>query len=84
MTVYIVQKLRWEWNDEAFVLNNDTPIKAFESREDAETYCQRYEAEAREKWRGYGNGRDDTYIGDQGVGTCVEAFYEVLEMEIEL
>ena len=83
MTVYIVQKLHWEWNDEAFVLDNDTPIKAFESRDDAEVFCRKCEAEAREEWRESESGRDETYIGEHGVGTCVEAFYEVVEMGLE-
>jgi len=45
--VYIVQEFQWEYNDEWFDLEGDTPIRAFVDRDMAEAYQQRREAEAR-------------------------------------
>ena len=81
MIVYIVQKLDWRWNDEAFVLRDDTPVKAFASRRDAETLCEELEATARREWSP--RNKSDTYIGEQGRGEQVERFYEVIAMELE-
>lgn len=58
MTVYIVQELHWEYNDEGFDMTCDTPLKAFVSRADAEAFCgaqerlarQAYEAQAEGRW----------------------------------
>ncbi len=84
MTVYIVQELHWEWNDEAFVLERDTPIKAFESRRDAEAFRDIREAEARRTWGIWrGNRRDnDQYFGEKGRADRADAFYEVIAMEL--
>ncbi|MBB6048911.1 hypothetical protein [Armatimonas rosea] len=81
MTVYIVQKLDWKWNDEAFVLRDDTPVKAFASRRDAETLCEELESTARREWKTWHE--TNTYIGEQGRGESVETFYEVIAMELE-
>ena len=82
MTVYIVQTLHWEYNDEVFVLTDDAPVKAFESRLDAETFCQEQEVVARQQWQGWLG--QDNYIGEQGRGAQVEAFFEVIAMELEV
>lgn len=81
MTVYIVQKLDWKWNDEAFLLRDDTPVKAFTSRQDAEALCIKLESQARAEWSG--RREDDDYIGEQGRGDKVEKFFEVIAMELE-
>lgn len=81
MTVYLIQKLDWRWNDEAFVLREDTPVKAFASRRDAEALCTAMEAQVRAEWRGYRE--NDTYIGENGRGNEVERFYEVIALELE-
>jgi hypothetical protein len=36
MIVYIVQKLHWEYNDQFYCLADDTPVKAFARKQDAE------------------------------------------------
>jgi len=81
MTVYIVQRLDWRWNDEAFVLRYDDPVKAFTSRRDAEALCEKLESQARAEWSGYR--KTDDYIGEHGRGNKVEKFYEVIAMELE-
>jgi hypothetical protein len=58
MTVYIVQELHWEYNDEGFDMTCDIPLKAFLERSDAEAFCcerenaarQTYEAQAEGRW----------------------------------
>jgi hypothetical protein len=55
-TVYIVQEFGWEYNDEYFEIILDTPIKAFSTREQAETQKQILEREAREDWDSGGFG----------------------------
>lgn len=47
MIVYIVQELGWEYNDEGLDMTNDTPLKAFVVRSQAEALCQEKELEAR-------------------------------------
>jgi hypothetical protein len=83
MTVYIVQKLNWEWNDEAFVLSNDTPIKAFESRADAEALCAlRNEAARDECSKHPWTYEKRPWIGEDGMTFDVKDFYEVITMEL--
>jgi hypothetical protein len=55
-TVYIVQEFGWEYNDEFFEIIMDTPIKAFATREQAETHKRILEREAREDWDSGGLG----------------------------
>jgi hypothetical protein len=81
MTIYIVQKLHWKWNDEAFVLRDDMPVKAFASRRDAEKLCKELEATARQEWKTWH--KINTYIGERGRGEEVGQFYEVIAMELE-
>lgn len=40
MTVFLVQKLNWEYNDNWFEREGDEPVKAFESRDDALGDCR--------------------------------------------
>lgn len=82
MTVYIVQELHWEWNDEAFVLERDTPLKAFESLQDAEAFRDTLEMEARQSWKIYARDSKE-YFGENGHVESVDAFYEVIAMELE-
>ena len=84
MIVYIVQKLDWKWNDEAFVLRDDTPVKAFASRRDAETLCEELDRATRVEWE------KDRYvqekrpwIGEGGMVFEPELFYEVVALELE-
>lgn len=57
MTVYIVQKLHWEYNDNWFEREGDEPVTAFQSRDDALTSLNLLEDEARrefERGKSYG------------------------------
>jgi hypothetical protein len=57
VTVYLVQKLHWEYNDNWFEREGDEPVKAFESRDDALLWAELLEDEARrelEKGEGVG------------------------------
>lgn len=46
-TVFVVQQVYWEYNDEWFAPEYDTPLKAFTRREQAESYRMAQEREAR-------------------------------------
>lgn len=85
MTVYIIQKLDWKWNDEAFVLRDDTPVKAFASHHDAEKLCEELEATARREWEIHlYNHKKQPWVGEQGmVFETRQAHYEVVALEME-
>ena len=81
MTVYLVQKLHWEYNDNWFEREGDEPVKAFESHEDAQLWAELLEDEARrelEKGEGVGFsvnplrvfGRDSPPHSATGSGAC--------------
>jgi len=44
-TIYIVNALHWQYTDEWYAVQEDTPERAFTSRRDAERYRDRLEAE---------------------------------------
>lgn len=73
-TVYLVQKLDWQWNDEFFVIDEEIPVKVFARLSRAEGYRQKLEAEERNKWTPE---RDAQRRGD------TTRFYEVLPVEID-
>jgi hypothetical protein len=50
MTVYIVQRLHWEYDDVFFILESEQPVKAFVKRESAEAYRKALEDKAKENW----------------------------------
>ena len=50
-TVYIVQEIGWEYNDEYLETRQETPVKAFASREGAEAYRKQCETEKRNRIR---------------------------------
>ena len=96
MTVYIVQKLHWEYNDTFYIHIDDEPLKAFVSRQDAEEYRRTLERKhVVSPLRKLFSGRfiadrfgEDEYggtkfIGVQGQMEKPEALYEVIEAEIE-
>lgn len=79
MTVYIVQKLDWKYDDAFHCLSDDEPVKAFAKKHDAEVYCHRLEKEARENW----HGRDGFCIGENGDCDEPDAFFEIVALELE-
>ena len=46
-TVYIIQKIDWEFDDDWHNIEEDTPIKAFARRDDALAFCREQESIAR-------------------------------------
>jgi hypothetical protein len=52
MTVYIVQELQWEYNDDWFLLSSEHAKVAYVSRTMAETAARQIEAEKRSELRG--------------------------------
>ena len=80
MTVYIVQKRYWHFNDDIYRLDDCYPVKAFESREDAEIYCEERHQEALREWEP----QTAWMLTEEGPApvTGVDMF-EVVEMEID-
>ena len=94
MTVYLVQKLHWEWvRHLVYVHLDDEPLKAFVSREDAEEYRRVLERKhvvtpsmasysfvsEDDEYGGYGGA---TYIGVPGQSARPNALYEVIEVVV--
>ena len=83
MKVYVVQQLTWMFNDVTFELSDDVPMKAFESKEDAEAHRARLDEELRERvfpphWE------DDLIMTPQRDTKGRFQFFEVLETELYL
>ncbi|MBB6048913.1 hypothetical protein [Armatimonas rosea] len=79
MTVYIVQKLDWKYDDAFYCLYDDEPVKAFAKKHDAEVYQPLLEKEARESWQGQGR----YCIGENGDCDEPDAFFEIVALELE-
>lgn len=78
MTVYLVQKRYWHFNDDYYLLDDCYPVKAFESQEDAEQFCQQKSKET----NGYGGENTWMLTEDGGLEPDEVAMYEVVEAEI--
>ena len=78
MTVYIVQKLDWKYDDAFYCLSDDEPVKAFVKKRDAEAYHLMLEKEAREGWQGRGR----LCIGENGDCDEPDAFFEIVALEL--
>jgi hypothetical protein len=80
MTVYIVQRLHWEYDDVFYLLDSEQPVKAFVKKESAEAYRQALEAEAKENWSA---GYHREFITERGPEEIPEVIYEVVPIEID-
>lgn len=78
MILYIVQKLHWEYNDQFYCLADDTPVKAFARKQDAEDFRLQQEREARVGWLG-----NTGCLGENGDCDEPDAFFEVVALELE-
>jgi hypothetical protein len=82
MTVYIVQRLHWEYDDMFYLLDSEQPVKAFVKRESAEAYRQKLESETRKNWKQrYGIDHRD-FVSEQGIEHIPQTLYEVVPIEI--
>ena len=79
MTVYIVQKLDWKYDDAFYCLSDDGPVKAFAKKRDAEVYRQTLEQKARREWQNRGR----PHYGEDGYSDEPTAFFEVVPLELE-
>ena len=53
MTVWIVQKLDWQYNDNFYKLEEDVPIKAFADPAAAQKHCNELTLLEQERWQTY-------------------------------
>ena len=85
MTVYIVQKRHWYYND-YYVLEDSSPVQAFESREDAEAFRQQCEEAEWKEWQDLEEiwGKPtDWFQGEEGVKAPGEyALFEIVAAEL--
>jgi hypothetical protein len=79
MTVYIVQRLHWEYDDVFFILEAEQPVKAFVKRESAEAYRKELEDKAKETWIAE-HRRECLTVN--GLEEIPEKIYEVVVVEI--
>jgi hypothetical protein len=77
MTVYLVQKLNWEYNDVFYEIFDHFPMRAFADQRDAEVYRQKLEVVERERWE-----KHDARTR-QGEPVMNQKFYQVIAMEYE-
>lgn len=77
MTVYLVQRRHWQFNDHVYVLEDASPLRAFESPEDAERF--RLECESTERVD------DDRWLlGEEGPKAATDyPLFEVVAAELE-
>jgi hypothetical protein len=83
MTVYIVQKLHWEYDDVFYILEGEHPVKAFVKKESAEAYRAKLEAEAKKNWHQTYGPRHRAFVTERGLEEIPEVIYEVVPVEIE-
>jgi hypothetical protein len=86
MTVYIVRRLHWEYQDHFFGLDDESPVKAFVSRRDAERYAEERDRDERVEWEKYGAViAKQSRVGDQVLfeRVCDQILFEVVEVELE-
>lgn len=78
MTIYIVRQWRWELHDEMFyVLQDQTPVRAFTTPEAAQQFVAQEDAQERALWRERDAPLlDDTQVRDQEL-------YDVVAVELE-
>jgi ATP-dependent helicase/DNAse subunit B len=82
MTVYIVQRLHWEYDDVFYLLDSEQPVKAFVKKESAEAYRQALEDEAKKNWKKhYGIGHRD-FVSEHGIEHIPQTLYEVVPVEL--
>jgi hypothetical protein len=87
MTVYIVQKRHWQFNDDYYILEDSSPVRAFESSDDAEAFrlqCDEAEyAHWKELEEKYARSTD-WFKGEEGIIPPFEyPFFEVVVAELE-
>jgi hypothetical protein len=81
MKVYIVQKRHWEYDDQFMVLEDSIPVKAFESKQDAEAFRVLQEFTGREDWLL----EETLFLGEDGVLPISEyPLFEIVEAEFAL
>ncbi len=82
MKVYLVQQLRWVFNDEFFDKDYDKPVKAFLAYEDAEAYRKEREVLVRRSetsdWKFHGVPE----LFPHEDPNFTKNFYEIIEAEI--
>jgi hypothetical protein len=79
MKVYIVQKRHWEYDDQYMVLEDTIPVKAFESKQDAEAFRALQELSEREDWLL----EKTLFLGEDGPRPASEyPLFEVVETEL--
>jgi hypothetical protein len=87
MTVYIVQKLHWEYQDCFYGVETDSPVKAFMSAHDAEEYRKRLEHVAQLHWEKHDAESQGNHWSEartpEGNLVREQPFYQVIEVECE-
>jgi hypothetical protein len=79
MKVYLVQKRYWQFDDQYFVLEDSIPLKAFESREDAEAFRLLQELNEQQEWEA----NYALFLGEEGPREHREyPLLEVIETEL--
>ncbi|MGC4046081.1 MAG: hypothetical protein QM758_20000 [Armatimonas sp.] len=78
MKVYIIRQLHWEYQDydNIYEIVDETPIKAYISKFDAESACSSLNADEKAKWKGPQQTTTREPMAQQ-------AFFEVIEMDME-
>ncbi len=84
MKVFLVQRLTWMFNDVTFELSNDIPMKAFESREDAEAYRTWLEEGYRQQAFPPPDWDSDFFMSFLEDNDGLSRLFEVLETELYL
>ena len=77
MTIYLVQRRHWQFNDHIYVLEDASPVRAFESASDAEIFrlgCEDNERSDDGRW----------FLGEEGPKPAVDyPLFEVVAAELE-
>ena len=83
MIVYLIQKLHWQYDDNFYELDNDSPVKVFVSRDDAEAERQRLDAAEREAWREYERLHPDRPALTPDLEPVAEQeFFQIVDLEL--
>lgn len=82
MKVFLVQRLTWMFNDVTYELFDDCPVKAFQSKEDAEVYCAEQEARYRNQAFVPIDWAEDTFYPPWKDTERRFQFFEVVEAEL--
>lgn len=82
MKVFIVQQLRWVFNDEFFDKDFDKPVKAFLAYEDAESYWKEIEVHIRQSEISGWEFRGVPEILPHEDPNFTKNFFEIIEAEL--